>query len=101
MMNREDVNLVNANEPIDDTVRTVNDLANERIVEFRNCPAGLREGDQPIGCRNQLGHHDRCVMRGVLTDEGADRSKIGTGLISPENDPHGKNCFLTSSWGTS
>ena len=101
MMDREDVNLIDTHEPIDDTVRSMNDLANERVVEFRNRPTGLREGDQPIGCRNQLANHDRCVMRGVLTDEGANRREIGTGLLSPEDNPHGKNCFLTSSWDTS
>ena len=100
-MDREDMNLVGTHEPIDDPVRSMKDLTNERVVEFGNGPAGLWERDQPIGCRDQLGNHDRGVMRGILTDEGANRSEIRTGLMSPEDDPHGKNCFLTSSWGTS
>lgn len=100
-MDREDVNLIHTHEPIDDAVRSMHDFTHERVVEFRNRPTGFREGDQPIGCRNQLGNHDRRVMRGVLTDEGVNSGEIGTGLNSPENDPHGKNCFLTSSWGTS
>ena len=99
-MNREDVNLIHTHEPIDDTVRSMNDLANERVVEFRNQPTGLRERGQPVGRLNQLGDYHRRVMRGVLTDEGANSSEIGTGLIGPENNLHGKNCFLTSSWDT-
>ena len=100
-MDREDVNLIRTHEPVDDTGRSMNDFTNELVVEFRNRPTGVREGDQPIGCRDQLGNHDRRVMRGVLTDEGVNSGEIGTGLNGPENDPHGKNCFLTSSWGTS
>ena len=101
MVDREDMDLVSAHEPIDDPVRSMNDFTNERAIEFRNRPAGFRERDQSIGCRDQLGNHDGRVMRRILTDEGANRSEIGTGLMSPENDSHGKNCFFTSSWGTS
>ena len=100
-MDRKDVNLIRTDEPIDDTVRWMNDLTNERVVEFRNRPTRLREGGQPTGRSNQLGDYDRRVMRGVLIDECANSSEIGTGLIGPENNPHGKNCFLTSSWDTS
>ena len=38
VMDRKDVNLVHPYDPIDDTVRSVNDLTNERVIEFRNCP---------------------------------------------------------------
>ena len=96
-MDREDVNLVYADEPIDDAVRSMNDLTDKWVVEFRNRPTGLWERHQPIGCRNQLGHHDGRVLRGILTDEGANGSEIGTSLLGPENNSHGKNCFLTSS----
>ena len=100
-MDRKDVNLIHTHEPIDDAVRWMNYLTNERVVEFRNRPTGLREGGQPIGRSNQLGDYDRRVMRGVLTDECANSSEIGTGLIGPKNNPHGKNCFFTSSCDTS
>ena len=43
-MDRKDVNLIRTDEPIDDTVRWMNDLTNERVVEFRNRPTGFREG---------------------------------------------------------
>ena len=100
-MDRENVNLIYTNEAIDDPVRWMNHLADERIFEFRNGPTRFREGGQSTGRSNQLGDDDRCVMRRVLTDEGANSREIGTGLIGPENNPHGKNCFLTSSWDTS
>ena len=100
-MDRENVNLIHTHEPVDDTVRSMNHLADERVFEFRNCPTGFREGGQPIGRSDQLGNNDRRIMRGILTNECANGSEIGTGLLSPENNPHGKNCFLTSSWDTS
>ena len=100
-MDRKNVNLVHPYDPIHDTVRSVSDLANERVIEFRNRPTGFREGGQPIGRRNQLSDNDRRVMRGVLTDEGVNGSEIGPGLIGPEDNPHDRNCFLTSSWDTS
>ena len=40
-MDREDVNLVYADEPIDDAVWSMNDLTNKWVVEFRNRPTGL------------------------------------------------------------
>jgi len=43
-MDREDVNLIVTYEPVDDTVRTMNHLADQRIVEFRNGPTGLGNG---------------------------------------------------------
>jgi hypothetical protein len=101
VMHREDVNLVLAHEPIDDSVGSMNNLTNQRAIEFRNGPTGLRKCEQPIRRRNQLSHDDRCVVRGVLTDEGANSSEVGTGLMGPENNSHSKNCFLTSSWDTS
>lgn len=100
-MDRQDVNLVNAREPIDDSVRSMDDLANNRVIEFRNRPPRFRKRDQAVGCGNELGDDDRCVVRGVLTDEGANGSEIGTSLMCPENNSHGKNCFLTSSCDTS
>jgi len=100
-MDRQDVNLVDAHEPKDDSVRSMDDLTNKRVIEFWNRPPRLRKRDQPIGCGNELGHDDRCIVRGILTDEGANGSEIGTGLMCPENNSHGKNCFLTSSCDTS
>ena len=100
-MDREYVNLIHADEPIDNPARWMNHLAHQRVVEFRNGPTGFRKGGQSTGRGNQLGDDDRRVMRGVLTDECANSREIGTGLIGPENNPHGKNCFLISSWDTS
>ena len=41
VMHRQDVNLVGAHESIDDAVRPVNNLPDERVLEFRNCPPRL------------------------------------------------------------
>ena len=43
-MDREDVNLIHTHEPIDDPVRWMNHLTNERGFEFRNGPTRFREG---------------------------------------------------------
>ena len=43
-MDREDVNLIHAHEPKDEPIRSMNDLTNERVVEFRNRLTGLGEG---------------------------------------------------------
>ena len=43
-MDREDVNLIHTHEPIDDPVRWMNHLTDERVFEFRNGPTGFREG---------------------------------------------------------
>jgi hypothetical protein len=100
-MDREDVNLIGSDEPVDDTVRRMNYLANQWIVEFRNGPTGLRKRHQPIGCGDELGNDDRRVLRRILADERANGCKVRTGLLGPEENPHDKNCFLTSSWDTS
>ncbi len=100
-MDRQYVKLVDANEPVDDPVRPMHDLANQRIFEFRNCPTRFREWDQSIRSRNEAGDDDRRIVRRVLTDERANRGQVGTRLLSPENNLHDRNCFLTSSWDTS
>lgn len=51
-MDGEDVNLIRTDEPIDEPVRVMNDLANERILELRNRPTGLGESRQTISRRN-------------------------------------------------
>ena len=43
-MDREDVNLIITYKPVDDTVRTMNHFADQRIVEFRNGPTRLGNG---------------------------------------------------------
>ncbi len=100
-MDGEDVNLIVTYKPVDDTVRTMNYLADQRIVEFRNGPTGLWERDQPIGRGDDLGYDDRRVLRRVLADERANSSEVRLGLLGPEKNPHDKNCFLTSSWDKS
>ena len=96
-MDRQHVKLVDAHESVDDAVRPVHDLTNQRIVEFRNCPARFREWDQSICRRYEAGDDDRRVVRRVLTDERANRGQVSASLLSPEDNPHDKNCFLTSS----
>ena len=45
-MDRQHVKLVDANEPVDDAVRRVHDLADQRIFEFRN-GSGQIQGMEP------------------------------------------------------
>jgi len=101
VMDRQHVKLVDADESVDDAVRPMDDLANQRVVEFWNCPTRFKECDQSICRRYEAGDDDRRVVRRVLTDERANRRQIGTRLLGPENNPHNRNCLLTSSWDTS
>ncbi len=86
--------LVDANEPVDDPVRPMHDLANQRIFEFRNCSARFREWDQSICSRNEAGDNDRRIVRCVLADERANRGQVGTRLLRPENNPSRQELFL-------
>ena len=47
-MDREDVNPILAHQPIDDPVWSMNNFADERVLEFRNGPTRLGKGTQPI-----------------------------------------------------
>ena len=48
-MDGQDVHLVGAHEAVDDAVRSVNNLADERIRELRNGSPGFRELRQAFG----------------------------------------------------
>lgn len=100
-MDREDVNLIITDQPVDDTVRTMNHFADQRIVEFRDGPTGLGERSQPIDRGDELGDDDRRVVRRVLADERVNGDDVRTGLLGPEKRSHDKNCFVTSSWDRS
>ena len=100
-MDREHMKLSNAHEPVDDTVRLINNFPNRRIFEFRNRPARFREWSKSICGRDEAGDDDRGIVRGVLADERTNRGQVGTRLLCPEHRPHERNCFLTSSWDTS
>ena len=99
-MDREYVKLIDAHESVDDAVRRVYDLADQRTFEFRNRPARFRKCDQSVRSRYEAGDDDRRVVSGVLTDERANRSQVGLRLLRPQDRSHDKNCFLTSSWDT-
>ena len=96
-MDRQHVKLVGTNEPVDDAVWRVRDLADQRILEFRNGSTRLREGNQSVRRRYEAGDDHRRIVKRVLTDERANRGQVGTSLLGPEDNPHDKNCFLTSS----
>ena len=100
-MDGQYVNLACANEPVDDPIRSMHNLANQRMFEFRNYPARFREGDQSLRSRNEASDDDRRVVRRVLTDERPNCGQVGLRLLRPEDHSHDKNCFLTSSWDTS
>ena len=48
VMDRQHMKISDAHEPVDDTVRRVNDLPDRRIFEFRNRPARFREWSKLI-----------------------------------------------------
>lgn len=48
MVNSQDVDFVDAHEPIDEAVRRVHDLADQRIVELWNGPARFWKWDQTV-----------------------------------------------------
>jgi hypothetical protein len=100
-MDRQQVNLVDSNQSVDDAVRRVHHFPDQRIFEFWNRTARFRVWAQSICCRDETGDDDRRVVRRVLTDERANRSQVGLRLLRPKDHPHDKNCFLTSSWDTS
>ena len=58
MVDRQDMNLLVAHDPIDDAVRPMNDLANNWILELWNGPTGFRKVGQPIGGRDELSHNN-------------------------------------------
>ena len=100
-MHREYVNLVGSDKPIDDAVGLEDHFPYQGVLEFRNGSTGFRKGYQPICRSNEPSDDDRRIVRRVLTGESADGRQVGTGLLSPEEQPHDKNCVLTSSWDTS
>ena len=101
VMHCEHVNLVGSYKSIDDPVRLEDDFSDQGILVFRNRSTGCRKGYQPICRSNEPSYDDRRIVRRVLTDEGADGRQVGPGLLGPQENPHDKNCFLTSSWDTS
>ena len=101
VMHRQHMNLADAHEPVDDAVRRMHDLADQRILEFWHGPTILRERAQPICGRHDARDDDGRVVTGVPTDECADGGQVGASLLGPEDNPHDKNCFLTSSCDTS
>jgi hypothetical protein len=62
-MNRQHVELVDANQSVNEAVGRVHDLADQRIVEFRNHSTGCRESDQAIRHGDEAGDDDRGVVR--------------------------------------
>jgi hypothetical protein len=68
-MHREDVDLIDINEPIHDSIGRANDFTYGGVFELRYGAAGFRELDQAIRGRDETGNNDRGVMGRVLTDE--------------------------------
>ena len=100
-MYREHVDLIETHEPVHDSVRWVNDFTHQGIFEFRNAPTRFGELDQAIRGSDETGNNDRAVVGRILTDERLNGGQIRAGLMGPEDDPHDKNCFFTSSCDTS
>lgn len=97
VVNREDVNLVIADQTIDDTIRPFDDFPDGAALELRNDPPRLSEVPQASDSPNQPGDDDGGVVWGVLLDECADRRQVRDSLIGPVNRRHARKRFSTSS----
>ena len=73
-MHREHVNLVGSYESIDDALGLEHDFPDQGIVEFRNGSTRFGKRSQSICCGDESSDDDRRIVRGVLTNEGADAS---------------------------
>jgi hypothetical protein len=69
VMHREDVNLIDTDEPIYDSIGRANDFTYDGVFELRYGAAGFRELDQAISGRYETGNNDRGVVGRILTDE--------------------------------
>jgi hypothetical protein len=69
VMHREDVDLIDTDEPIHDSIGRANDFTYDGVFELRYRAAGFRELDQTIRGRYETGNNDRRVMGRILTDE--------------------------------
>ena len=58
MVDRQHVDLVVADQTVDDSVRTVHDFSDKGIVEFRNRSAGFWEWKQSIRRGYKPSHDD-------------------------------------------
>jgi hypothetical protein len=69
VMHREDVDLIDTDEPIHDSIGRANDFTYDGVFELRYGAAGFRELDQAIRGRYETGNNDRGVVGRILTDE--------------------------------
>ncbi len=100
MVNRQNVNVLNTDEPIDNPVWLPNQLAHRWIGELWHNATGFRKVPN-LPCRlSQSGDDNGGVVRRILTDEPADSAEVFPRLAGPEDSSHVRNCFLTSSCGT-
>jgi hypothetical protein len=68
-MHREDVDLIDTDKPIHDSIGRANDFTYGGVFELRYAAAGFRKPDQAIGGRYETGNNDRGVVGRILTDE--------------------------------
>ena len=99
VMNRENVDLARAGETVDDSIRAVDDFANVVALELGHRTTRLREPSEALRRGDDPSDHDVPYVRGFLSNEGADRAKVGSRAGGPEDSSHERSCFLTSSWG--
>src|SRR5438552_3747148 len=100
-MHCQDVDLIGAHQSVHDAVRPKDHFPDQGIRELWNCATGFRKGYKPLRRGNEPSDDYGRVVWRILADEGADGCQVGLGLLGPEEDPHDKSCFLTSSWDTS
>jgi hypothetical protein len=101
MVDGENVNFVCSNEPVDDSVRPNDYFPHIRPRIFWYFSAVLREVCDPLAGIDETMHHDLSDVWRVGADIVVDRLEIAARAEGPADQSHERNCFLTSSCGTS
>jgi hypothetical protein len=101
MVNRQDTHVVQRDEPVDDAIRSVDDLTNQRILEFRNGATRFGEEAQAVDRSDEPRNDDVGVVRRVLSNVDVNCSEVGLRLFRLVDGLHARKGFLTSSCDTS
>ena len=89
-----------AAKPADDSIRRNDDLADRRVLAFRNDLAGFCKFLQTLNCEHESFGNQLCVGGRVPGNERPDRLDVADGLRRPDDPVHIPSRRLASSWGT-
>lgn len=96
-MNREHVNLLVADDSVDDAIGPENNLANRGVHVLWNHPSRLRKVLEPIDGMEEPANDNAGVVRRVDFDECLNGREIGLRALGPGDRRHTRKRFLTSS----